>query len=62
MKILIFTALFFYLIPGGKLFSQVQYVNPLIGTNERVISGTGKFDRTDRGKIYPLIMIKIPEL
>jgi predicted alpha-1,2-mannosidase len=50
-----FSVLFFCLIPGCKLFSQVQYVNPLIGTNERVISGAGKFELTDRGKTYPLV-------
>ncbi len=55
IKNLVFTALYFCLIPCGKLFCQVQYVNPLIGTNERVISGTGKFELTDRGKTYPLV-------
>jgi predicted alpha-1,2-mannosidase len=53
--ITLFFVLLFCLVPSSKLFSQVQYVNPLIGTNERVISGTGKFDRTDRGKTYPLV-------
>jgi putative alpha-1,2-mannosidase len=55
IKMLILSRLMFFLLLCYKSYSQVQYVNPLIGTNERVISGVGKFELTDRGKTYPLV-------
>jgi predicted alpha-1,2-mannosidase len=56
-RLLIFMGLTFCFFPGSKLFGQVQYVNPLIGTNEREVTGSGKYSRTDRGQTYPLVGI-----
>ena len=46
---------FCFLFIAGKSFSQVQYVNPLIGTNEREVAGTGTFAHAERGQTYPLV-------
>jgi predicted alpha-1,2-mannosidase len=51
----LFFVLFICFVQSGKLYSQVQYVNPMIGTNERVVSGNGTYARTERGKTFPLV-------
>lgn len=54
-NVLVFSILLFCFVSCSKPFNPVKYVNPLIGTNEREVVGTGKYSRTDRGQTYPLV-------
>jgi len=54
-KILLFACLSFCLISGCKLYSQAEFVNPLIGTARREVTGAGIHSRFEHGKTYPLV-------